>query len=60
MYQTHKTADFEGGGVGVGVYLLSGAVWMVQVDGDLSLTGAERVHVEHGRAQHSVSCRLNT
>lgn len=54
--RTPTTAENEGGGV----HLLSGVVWMVQVDGDLSLTGAERIHGEHGRAQHPVSCRLDT
>lgn len=41
-------------------YLLSGAVRMIQVDGDLTLPCTERVHCEHSRTQHPVPCRFNT
>lgn len=40
-------------------YLLSSAIRMVQVDSDLTLTSAERVHCECGRAHHPVPCRFN-
>lgn len=33
---------------------------MIQVDGDLTLTGTERVHCEHSRTHHPVPCRFNT
>lgn len=50
----------EGGGGRGGLYLLSGAVWMIQVDGDLTLACTEGVHREHSRSQHSVSRWFNT
>lgn len=40
--------------------LLRGAVRMVQVDGDLTLTGAERVHSELSGTPHPVARPFNT
>lgn len=41
-------------------YLLSGAVRMVQVDDDLTLTRTEHVHRERGGTPHPVPCPLDT
>lgn len=41
------------------VYLLSGAVRMIQVDRHLTLTSAERVHCEDSGTHHSVPCGLD-
>lgn len=55
-----KMMNKRGGRGGRSVYLLSGTVRLVQIDGDLTLTGAERVHREHGGTQHPVPRRFNT
>lgn len=40
--------------------LLCGAVWMVKVDSDRTLTSTEGVHSEFSGAPHSVPCPFNT
>ncbi len=39
--------------------LLSAALWVFNIDGDLTLTRAEGVHREHGRTHHTVPGRLD-
>lgn len=43
-----------------GAYLLSGAVWLVQIDSHLTVPSTECVHCEHGRAEHPVARRFDT
>lgn len=42
-----------------GTYLLSGAIGMVQVDRDLTLTGTECVHRKYSRTHHPVPTGFN-
>lgn len=42
------------------MYLLSAAVRMIQIDGDLTLTCTECVHGEGRRTQHPVPRRFDT
>lgn len=42
-----------------GIYLLSGAIGMVQVDSDLTLTGTECVHREYSRTHDPVPTGLD-